>query len=132
MQNERDVVEWRGCLHQHLREWSRDHADHFPITWVGDRLHLADHADDRKPRTRPVESTPTDALADRRLVRPKAFRDALTDDANERCVGAIALEEIATLQQGLAGALEVSGHGHTRVCRVNASWLRSGCTFRVE
>src|SRR6476661_4022320 len=79
-----------------------------------------------------VPSTPADALADRRLVRPKAFRDALTDDANERGVGAIALEEIATLQQRLADALEVSGHGHTRVCRENASWLGSGCTFRVE
>src|SRR5256885_16152623 len=98
MQNERDVVEWRGCLHQHLREWSRDHADHFPITWVGDRLHLADHADDREPRTRAVESTPTDALADRRLARPKAFCDILTDDSNERCVAAIALEEVAALQ----------------------------------
>src|SRR5207248_7405530 len=123
LHNERDVVEWRGCLQQHLREWSRDHADHFPITRVGDRLHLADHADDRKPRTRPVESTPADALAERRLVRPKAFCDILTDDANERCVGAIALEEVAALQQRLADALEISGHRHTRVCRVNASWL---------
>src|SRR5256885_6787626 len=126
MQNERDVVEWRGCLHEHLREWSRDHADHFPITRVGDRLHVADYTDDGEPRTRAVESTPTDALADRRLVRPKASRDTLTDDANERRVGTIDPEEIATLQQRLADALEVSGHGHARACRANVSSLSSG------
>ena len=91
MQNKGDVVERCGRVHEHLGKRARDHAEHFTIARIGDGFHIADHADNRKPRTSAVESSPADALANRRIVRPKTFCNALTDDANQRRVGRVAL-----------------------------------------
>ena len=118
VQNEGDIVERCRRVHEHLRERPRDHAEHFAVARIGDRFHVADHADNREPRASSIESAPADAFANRRIVRPKTFRDALADDADERRVGSVARVEIATLQQRLAHAPEIAGHRHARVRRV--------------
>ena len=121
MQDEGDIVELCCRVHEHLCERARDHAKYFAVARIGDRFHIADHAHNREPRASSIESPPADAFADRRIVRPKTFRDALADDADERRVGSVARVEVATLQQRLAHVLEIAGHRHARVGRVHAA-----------
>jgi hypothetical protein len=84
-------------VHKHLRERARDHAEHFAVARIRDRLHITDDPHNREPRASSIESSPADAFADRRIVRPKAFCDTLADNADERCVGGVASVEIAAL-----------------------------------
>ena len=97
VQNEGDVFERCRRVHEHLRERPRDHAEHFAVARVRDRFHVANDADNREPRASSIESAPTDAFANRRIVRPKPFRNALADDTDERRVGSVAGIEIAAL-----------------------------------
>src|SRR5438874_6847524 len=60
------------------------------------------------------------------------FGDALADDGDQRRVSSVAGVEIAPLQQRLAHALEILGHGYARVGGVDAAWLRCGRPFGVE
>src|SRR5206468_7183664 len=89
VQNKSDVVERCRRVHEHLREWPRDHAEHFAVARVGNRFHVTDNADNREPRASSIESSPTDASPDRRIVRPKTFGDALANDADEWRVGSV-------------------------------------------
>ncbi len=132
VQNKGDVLERCRRVHEHLRQWPRDHAKHFAIAWIGDCFHIADDADNREPRASSIKPAPANAFPDRRIVRPKAFRDTLADNANERGVGSIARIEIAALQNRLADASEIPGHRHARVRSVDAAWLRCGRAFGVE
>jgi hypothetical protein len=79
---------------------ARDHAEHFAVARVGDRFHVADNADNREPRASSIEPAPANTFPDRRIVRPKTFRDALADNADQRRVGSVARVEIAALQIG--------------------------------
>src|SRR5205823_7633738 len=115
VQNKGYVVERCRRVHEHLREWPRNHAEHFAVARIGNRFHITDDADNREPRASSIESSPADAFPDRRIVRPKAFRDALADNADQRCVGSVARVEIAALKNRLADALEIPGQGQARV-----------------
>src|ERR1044071_9933589 len=75
----------------------------FAMPWVimqtgGDRFHVADDADNREPRASSIKSSPADAFPDRRIVRPKTFRNALGDNADGRRGSGVARVEIAALQ----------------------------------
>ena len=132
MQNERDVFNRRRGVHQHLRERPGDHSDDFPIARIGNRFHIANYTHDREPRAISIESSPTDAFPDRRIVRPKTLRDALADNADERRVRCIARVKIAALQEWLAHALEIARHGNARVGRIHSARLGCGRAFCVE
>ena len=86
MQNKGDVVERCRRVHEHLREWPRNHTEHFAVARVGDRFHVPDDANNREPRASSIEPAPADAFPDRRIVRPKPFRYALADNADQRRV----------------------------------------------
>src|SRR5207302_10296887 len=96
------------------------------------RFHVADDADDREPRAVSIEPAPANAFPDRRIVRPKTFRDTLADDADRRRVGGVAHAEIASFQNRLTDALEIPGHWHARVSGVDAARLRRGRAFGVK
>src|SRR6266403_2073335 len=108
------------------------YAARFAVARVSDRFHITDNADNREPRASSIESSPANAFPDRRIVRPKTFRDALADNADQRCVGSVARVEIAALKNRLADALEIPGHGQARVRGVDSARLRCGRLLGVE
>ena len=93
-------------MHQHLCERARDHAEHFAIARIGNHFYVANDADDGKPRPGAIEPSPANSFADRRLVTPEAFRDALADNADERRIGSVALVEIRGPENRLPDSFE--------------------------
>src|SRR5215472_17945012 len=106
-------------MHEHLGERTRNHPEHFAVSRIRDGFHIANHAYNCEPRASSVESSPPNAFPDRRIVRPKAFCDALADNADERRVSGIARAEITALQDRLADASKIPGRGHARVSSVD-------------
>src|ERR1700730_16061084 len=115
MQDERDVIQRRGRISEHLRDRFRNHADHLAILRISDRFRVADHTDNREPWSRVTESPPFHALANGILVRLKTPRNATAYDAHERRVRAIAFQKLSSPQKRLVDAFEISGAGGARV-----------------
>src|ERR1051326_6636073 len=99
-------------MHEHLREWPRDHPEHFAVARVGNRFHVAHYADNSKPRASSIEPAPANAFPNRRIVRPKTLRDAFAYNADERRLGCVAGVEIAPLEDRLADALKIARDRH--------------------